>query len=547
MKRKSVIGIIALSAIVVGGIPTIVLTNNNIGLSHTNAGSGYNLDAFAFYRANPGSQVTLTTVNGNGIVLNANGVTVDGNKLVIAPDGYLEVARDDLKANLNALDGLTKITTDFVGRIEYSHRDKAVIFDDAISGNYTFNADHKPSFFKLHNDSDANVEMTSFNIEYSCETFADSVLPGAKSFTVTDGVIEPSANKTSVNIPLQARKGVVSYTLRNNRTTGATRVGFVVGLEPSSDAWYEEANDKYVWATLGGASKGISRLLHFNGTDVVEDAGVWGFAGYTKNDWVDYTLKFDVDNHYYALYRGDQLLGVDRTTAVNGSNLGIRFNYTDTAIKNIKIAKDVDFVKEDTRPGFLNDGKYDIHYDSTLGCNVYTTTTESSVLVFNEELPSTGTVSFAYYANSAPKYWSEGVGFVDRTDFDKYASGHGAIFGSSGTKFNATSCFHKNSEDKDTQNWMTGRNNGNFSYTLGTWVYVKIDYDLPNQAWTLSKKDNPGDEWTITGTCTETEADRDITGMKYLVLKTSSARSNATEEDTFRMSIHSLVVNGVAW
>ena len=149
MKKKTPIIVASLTTLMVGALVVGHVASGRSIFAPTQA-DNYTLDAFDAYCDNPGAAVTMSTSLGNEIVLSTSGATVSGNKISLAPGGYLEVARDGSKTNLNAVDGLKSLVTDFEGRVAYSYRDQVVTYDDAVDGTYTFPADHAPSFFKLY-------------------------------------------------------------------------------------------------------------------------------------------------------------------------------------------------------------------------------------------------------------------------------------------------------------------------------------------------------------------------------------------------------------
>ena len=73
------------------------------------AAYAYAINAFNFAKLNPSTNVVLSTNNNNSINMTTSGLSVSGNKLILAPGGYLEVARDDELPFKNAINGLTSI------------------------------------------------------------------------------------------------------------------------------------------------------------------------------------------------------------------------------------------------------------------------------------------------------------------------------------------------------------------------------------------------------------------------------------------------------
>ena len=168
MKKKTTI--VAVSALLVSAtlaITSIYHGRMALALKKT-LNDAYSINAFQAVKNNPSANVTLSTINNNEINMTTSGLSVNGDNLVLAAGGYLEVARDELHPFNNGIAGLTSLTTDMVGRIEYSYPDQLYVVDDAIDGNYTFPESVKPSYFKLYNDSENPVELSSLTINYSC-------------------------------------------------------------------------------------------------------------------------------------------------------------------------------------------------------------------------------------------------------------------------------------------------------------------------------------------------------------------------------------------
>ena len=121
VKKSMLLGFITVGTLAVGTL-SMFYKQDTLSI-RTRADKTYVIDAFSAVKSNLGATVNLTTENGNHVDLSTSGVTVSGNKLVVAPGGYLEIARDETKEFKNAIDGLTQLTTDFVGRISYSYRE----------------------------------------------------------------------------------------------------------------------------------------------------------------------------------------------------------------------------------------------------------------------------------------------------------------------------------------------------------------------------------------------------------------------------------------
>ena len=541
MKKKILITTLAVATITVGVLAGLSIEQKEKKIIFTQADDAYTINAFEAYRESPGASVSVATTLGNEIVLSTDGVAVAGEKITIAPGGYIEVARDAGKEHLNALDGLKSITTDFEGRIAYSYRDQVVTYDDAVSGNFTFPEDHAPSFFKLYNNSVEAKEVNSLGITYNCFANESSFLAGKGTYSIADGTITSNGVQTTMTLLKQTKKGVLSYSASNNKTVATTFMGAAVGLSTEVANWYK-GDATYTWAVLGAAGNatfvqrttGSDDKPYFAGDTLANHL----IKNYATSTFFDFTFKFDVDNNYYALYQGNNLMAVDTDPTSIGDKIGFICEYGGMSFKNIVLKTNIDFNKDVFQR--RTKGQWDIYNDGV--SNVYKGTAEDSWHYFKKELPSAGTITFDYNAASFASNWVEGLMFSDSTDIKAISSGKGIVFGTGKTNsyFNSIVFFDKGDGTFGT-NW-TGSRSGKFAYTLGTTLHLKLDYDLENLNWTLYKRDSAGDEWTSTGTFAPSAA-QDISGLKYLGLRTASTHESEPVETT----ISNLVVNGVAW
>lgn len=556
MKRKTLAATLTCSALVVGSLVGIAISRSKIALTRTHA-DNYTLYAFDAYCDNPGASVAMTTSLGNQIVLSSSGASVSGNKIAIAPGGYLEVARDGTKENLNAIDGLTSIETDFEGRIAYSYRDQVATYDDAVDGNYNFPAEHAPSFFKLYNDSNETREVGSFDIKYNCSVSSDSISPANKTYTVADGVVTASEDKISFNLFEQTKKGILTYTCKKvDGTADMGYIGGVVGLTTKKETWYgSTAKSYYVMGAMNG--KGQASLGEISAGDLAWFEGDakarHTIQGYTANTYTTFTLKFDVDNQYYALYCGNQIMAVDTTTVATGSRLGFRITKQGDSVKNIIVQKNVDFKYEPLQRRTYN--QLHVYNDGTTNVYSMNPAETNTWHYFQQQLPTTGTIQFDYSNTGGPSMWVEGVVFTDSMDTHSVFGGKSAILGASGEwgNFSGVSCYPYPEVNEETgeptgnikyhPGWMSTRN-AKFSYPLdGTIVHLKLVYDLSIPRWECYKRETVDDEWIQTGTFEETADDRDLSGLKYFGIRVADGHNG----DNFGMNISNLIVNGVEY
>lgn len=540
MKRKLIVSLLSMTAIALSVWAAVLVVNKNNIVKYVRADNNYSINAFAAYSTNPGSQVTMRTSENNEVVLSADHVNVVGETLVVEPDGYLQIARDESKEFLNALTGLSGVTTDFVGRIEYSYLDKVATYDDAISGNYTFTIGDRPAFVKLYNDSDENRELTSLTFEYDCETASNSIAPAYHEYSVEDGVVTATSNvQVSFSMLKEAKKGIIEFSAKNNKASADNFLGAVVGLTTTKTNWYQ-SGASYVWGVLG-AKGGVTLTTvnsaayeYFEGDDLSRHT----ISDYVADTFVPLTLKFDVDNQYYALYQGNRLMAVDTTSVATGSKIGFRLGYSGMAIKDIVLKTNIDFHKEVLQRRTKN--QLNVYNDGN--SNIYEATVEDTWHYFNKILPATGTITFDYRANSFASNWVEGLMFSESMDIKAISSGKAAVFGTgkANSLFNSIVFYDKGDGSYGT-NWM-GSRSGKFEYTLGATLHLKLDYDLTNLNWTLYKKDSVESEWTQTGTFSPSAA-QNISGLQYLGFRMAASH----ETDDVNTTISNLVVNGEAW
>ena len=556
MKKKTLVATLLSSALVVGTLVGVAVSKRKIAFSRTHA-DNYTLYAFDAYCDNPGSSVAMTTSLGNQIVLSTSGASVSGNKIALAPGGYLEVARDGTKENLNAIDGLTSIETDFEGRIAYSYRDQVATYDDAVDGTYNFPTEHAPSFFKLYNDSNETREVGSFDIKYNCVVSENSISPANKTYTVTDGVVTSSQTYTTFNLFEQTKKGILTYSCKKvDGTATMGYIGGVVGLSTNKETWYGKTSKSYyVRGAMNG--KGQASLGAIAADDLAwfegDEKARHTIQGFTANTFTTFTLKFDVDNQYYALYCGNQIMAVDTTAVATGSRLGFRITKDGDSVKNIIVQKNIDFKYEPLQRRAYN--QLHVYNDGTTNVYSMNPAETNTWHYFQQQLPTTGTIQFDYSNTGGPSMWVEGVVFTDSMDTHSVFGGKSAIFGASGewSNFSAVSCYPYESDETDPETgdpiikhhpgWMTTRN-AKFSYPLdGTVVHLKFVYDLSIPSWECYKRDTVDDEWVQTGTFSENAEDRDLTGLKYFGIRVADGHNG----DSYAMSISNIIVNGVEY
>ncbi len=553
MKKKTLLVTITASVLVVGSLAGVAIAKTASGkyFSATQA-DNYTLNAFDAFLDNPGASVTMHTTLGNSIVLSTSGAAVNGNKITLAPGGYLEVARDEGKEELNAVDGLTSIVTDFEGRIAYSYRDKVATYDDAVDGTYTFSAEHAPSFFKLYNDSTETREITSFQIKYDCAASENSIATAHKTYTVSDGIVSTAEDNVTFSLIQETKKGVLSFKAKNS-AGGTKYVGAAIGITTTKpNDWYYTGTS-YVYAHINGNGNAtLATVNKASGTDLIgiDGRSMHTVPNFVLGEYVDFTVNFDVDNQYYALYCNGYTMAVDTTPVATGSMLGFRINNQGDSIKDIVLQKNIDFRHDPLQARAQK--QYNVYYDGT--SNVYESivTEKDAYHYFQEELPTTGTITFDYSNLSGPTNWVEGLIFTDAIGYKSINDGKMAIFGASGAyqNFNGVVCY--NYVDPDTSEasvktaWMNTRD-GKFSYPVdGSVLHMKFEYNLSIPSWTCYTRDTVDGEWTKTGetgTGEFIESSKDLTGLKYLGIRNALYH----KDDAWQMRITNLVVNGVAY
>ena len=544
MKRKTLAATLTCSALVVGSLVGIAISRSKIALTRTQA-DNYTLYAFDAYCDNPGASVAMTTSLGNQIVLSTSGASVSGNKIAIAPGGYLEVARDGTKENLNAIDGLTSIETDFEGRIAYSYRDQVATYDDAVDGTYNFPAEHAPSFFKLYNDSNETREVGSFDIKYNCSVSPNSISPANKTYIIENGVLSAAEDSMTVDLLQETKKGILSYTCKKvDGTASMGYIGGVVGLSTTKTEWYT-TGATYVMAALNGKGDsffGIVNSANMKLFDGVVDKDNFVAHNYVADTYTNFTIKFDVDNQYYALYHDNEIMAVDTNALATGSRLGFRITKTGDSVKNIVVQKNVDFNYEplQKRAGnqiyVYNNGVTNV-YESNPG-------TTNAWHYFQQELPTTGTVTFDYASHGGPTGYVEGLAFSESTNLASFLDGKSAVFGANKSNtFSAWDSYIKTSDGTSHGNTTMSVKNGAFAFTDGEVLHIRLDYDLESLIWNCYRRASVDDEWTLVGDFRETSTGRDMTGLKYLGIRVGKDHNT----DDFYQRISNLVVNGVAY
>ncbi len=546
MKKKTFLVTITASVLVAGTLAGVVVAKNACSkYFFATQADNYTLNAFDAFLDNPGASVTMHTTLGNAVVLSTSGAAANGNKITLAPGGYLEVARDGEKANLNAVDGLTSIVTDFEGRILYSYRDQVASYDDAVDGTYTFPAEHAPSFFKLYNDSESTREITSFQIKYDCVVSENSISAANNTYTVENGVLSAAEDSMTVDLLQETKKGILSYTCKKvDGTATMGYIGGVVGLSATRTDWYTTGST-YVMGALNGkgdAFLGIVNSANMKLFDGVVDKDHFVAHDYVADTYTNFTIKFDVDNNYYALYHDNEIMAADTNNLATGSRLGFRITKTGDSVKNIVVQKNVDFKKEPLQK--RTSKQFYVYNNGTTNVYESIATSQNAWHFFQQELPTTGTVTFDYANHGGPTGYCEGLAFAESTDVSSLTNAKSAIFGANkNSQFYGWSAYIKTEDGTSHNNMSMTVKTGAFSYTDGEVLHIRLDYDLSTCSWECYKRETPDSEWVKTGDFIENSSKRDLSGLKYLGMRFGSAHNG----DDFYQRISNLVVNGVAY
>lgn len=559
LTMKNIKGAIAFSSVAMLGIAALGFACNSKIMRLLNASSDtdFSINAFETVKNNPSANVTIITSKNNEITMHTSGLSVDGNNLVLASGGYLEVARDELHPFNNALSGLTSLTTDMVGRIEFSYPDQLYSVDDVINGNYAFPDSVKPSFFKIYNDSENPVQLSYLTINYSCEETTSSIINGAGSFTLSSGIATSTAANTTFTIPIEARKGIVSYSVLVPNESAESFGGMVVGLDYQSEAWWEKTDDdqpSYIFAATSGAGKAAfaSMSKNYGWGWCVGNINRHTVHNFTSQDFNDFVVTFDCDSNIYSIYQGNQLVNAAKTArSINGNKFGVRFgDAVGMQIKDIKITLNKDFIAEQPHR-FTNTDSTTFYIHRENGSNVYETSTNNVIMWFTREIATTGTITWDHSADGPCTFYTEGLAFSSNAQAAATGSGENkiAIIGSSNSSglkngISISGRYCKVSDGTYTQAWVA--NKQKLAYTSdGTTIHLKVEYDLVNVTFALYYRANENDEWTYHYTYTYDSTTIDYSGMKYVGI-----RAGYTHNDTsgvFNLKISNLVVNGVAY
>ena len=554
MKKKTTV--VAVSALLVSAtlaITSIYHGRMALALKKT-LNDAYSINAFQAIKNNPSANVTLNTINNNEINMTTSGLSVNGDNLVLAAGGYLEVARDELHPFNNGIAGLTSLTTDMVGRIEYSYPDQLYVVDDAIDGNYTFPESVKPSYFKLYNDSENPVELSSLTINYSCTETTSSVIAGAGAYTLANGVATSTATNTTFTIPIEARRGIVSYKVLIPNESTESFAGVVVGLKYTDEHWWEKTDENpvsYMFSAISGAGKGAWASMSANYGWSWCDGTVSRHTVHTfsSQEFNDFEITFDCDNNIYSLYQSNQLVAAAKTArSITGNKFGVRFgNAVGMQIKDIKITLNKDFVAEQPHKfsNGSNDGFY-IHREN--GSNVYQTSLNNAIMWWTREIPTTGTITWDHTANSPCTFYNEGLAFSSNSGASATGSGDNmiAIIGSANTNtsFSMSGRYFNITDNKYEQGWMSNRQKINY-LSDNTTLHLKMEYDLENITFKLYYRATENDDWTFHYTFSNDNTTRNYAGMKFLGIRAGYTHNNT--DGLFTLTISNLVVNGVAW
>ena len=553
MKKSAYFVVLATAAVAISLLSSFAVSHVDM-LRLSKAANAYAINAFDFAKLNPSTNVVLSTNNNNSINMTTSGLSVSGNKLILAPGGYLEVARNDELPFKNAINGLTSIETDMVGRIEYSYLDQLYIVDDALAGPFSFPADVKPSFFKLYNDDENPVEISSLLINYSCEETTSSVIAGAGAYTLANGVATSTATNTTFTIPIEARRGIVSYKVLIPNESTESFAGVVVGLNYTDEHWWEKTDENpvsYMFSAISGAGKGAWASMSANYGWSWCDGTVSRHTVHTfsSQEFNDFEITFDCNNNIYSLYQSNQLVAAAKTSrSITGNKFGVRFgNAVGMQIKDIKITLNKDFVAEQPHKfsNGSNDGFY-IHRED--GSNVYQTSLNNAIMWWTREIPTTGTITWDHTADSPCTFYNEGLAFSSNSGASATGSGENmiAIIGSANTNtsFSMSGRYFNITDNKYEQGWMSNRLKINY-LSDNTTLHLKMEYDLENITFKLYYRATENDDWTFHYTFSNDNTTRNYAGMKFLGIRAGYTHNNT--DGLFTLTISNLVVNGVAW
>lgn len=553
MKKSAYFVVLAIATVAISLLSSFAVSHVDM-FRLSKATNAYAINAFDFAKLNPATNVVLSTNNNNSINMTTSGLSVSGNKLILAPGGYLEVARDDELPFKNAINGLTSIETDMVGRIEYSYPDQLYVVDDAIDCNYTFPESVKPSYFKLYNDSENPVELSSLTINYSCTETTSSVIAGAGAYTLANGVATSTATNTTFTIPIEARRGIVSYKVLIPNESTESFAGVVVGLNYTDEHWWEKTDENpvsYMFSAISGAGKGAWASMSANYGWSWCDGTVSRHTVHTfsSQEFNDFEITFDCNNNIYSLYQSNQLVAAAKTSrSITGNKFGVRFgNAVGMQIKDIKITLNKDFVAEQPHKisNGSNDGFY-IHREN--GSNVYQTSLNNAIMWWTREIPTTGTITWDHTADSPCTFYNEGLAFSSNSGASATGSGDNmiAIIGSANTNtsFSMSGRYFNITDNKYEQGWMSNRQKINY-LSDNTTLHLKMEYDLENITFKLYYRATENDDWTFHYTFSNDNTTRNYAGMKFLGIRAGYTHNNTG--GSFTLTISNLVVNGVAW
>ena len=551
MKKSAYFVVLATAAVAISLLSSFAVSHVDM-FRLSKATNAYTINAFDFAKLNPSTNVVLSTNNNNSINMTTSGLSVSGNKLILAPGGYLEVARDDELPFKNAINGLTSIETDMVGRIEYSYLDQLYIVDDALAGPFSFPADVKPSFFKLYNDDENPVEISSLLINYSCEETTSSVIAGHGSYTINNGEFTSTATQTTLTIPQELRSGIISYKVRIPSDSTSVFGGLVVGLSYQDEDWWEKTDTNtptYIYSAISGAGRGAV-------ASVSSDGWAWSdgtvsrhvVQNFNLQEYNTFSFQFDCDQKSYTIFNGNQITASSTTSKnITGNKIGIRAGgVVGISIKDIKIYKNIDFQREKTnRFNSGTNGCFIIHKEN--GRNVYESTTNDSYLIFHEKLPNTGTIEWDHTADGYCTNYSEGILFSSSVTANSTATGNNKIAvigsGKTNTHFSMYGRCLKTTDSTYYEQWMPNRQKINY-LSDGTTLHLKVEYDLVNVTFALYHRENANAEWVYHYTFSSNEP-YDYSGMSYFGIK--SGKAHADTGGVFDLKIENLKVNGVYW
>lgn len=176
MKRNLKRNFLFLSTFALAGVSVLALQQGSGTMLFAYTGGSsteYSLSLDASDINFAGSESTVKTTLQNDITFQHSGLTNSGGFATIAPGGYFMNKEGSLISGVKSLE----LSFDGDLTIEYAWESTDMLVRAELASDFAYNfRDSSPSYIRIVNESESDVEVTSFDITYSCQPVVKKVI-----------------------------------------------------------------------------------------------------------------------------------------------------------------------------------------------------------------------------------------------------------------------------------------------------------------------------------------------------------------------------------